>query len=77
VALGGKKEQKSAPISPGTHLALTHPTPLYQHRLANTGEYKMSEVGHKIELTGGACLNTTLHCPTDPIASVSLVDATY
>jgi hypothetical protein len=35
---------------PRAHLALTHPTPLYQHRLANAGEYKMSEVSRKIEL---------------------------
>jgi hypothetical protein len=33
--LGGKKE-------PRTHLAPTHPTPLYQHLLTNAGEYKMS-----------------------------------
>jgi hypothetical protein len=27
---------------PRAHLALTHPTPLYQHLLGNAGEYKMS-----------------------------------
>jgi len=35
-------EEKRTEIWPRTHLALTHPAPLYQHLLANAGEYKMS-----------------------------------
>ena len=59
ICLAGEKNTNL----PRTQLALTHPTPLYQHRLANADEYKMSEVSRKIESTGEACLNPPRSMP--------------
>ena len=58
--------------------AVTHPTPLYQHLLANAGEYKMSEVSRKIESTGGACLTLqALLAPWPNWPSIVKLDSLY
>ena len=37
-------QEKRTKVCPELTWALTHPTPLYQHRPANVSEYKISEV---------------------------------
>ena len=52
-------------------MAPTRPTPLYEHRLANAGEYEMSEARRKIESTGGTCL--ALQALPDPVPKLAFL----